>query len=162
MIDSSLLRGNRLTTAGATEEVFFDAVRAGDVATTSALLDRHADLVHARAEGGTALHVAAWENRPLIAELLLDRGADLDARDDRHEMLPIAWANEHGHMQMVRRLRERGAFVPFQLCAAFGLLDGLAEAIAADGSRIDEVRGYGTALHFAALWGQSEAVELLL
>jgi len=162
MIDRSTVGGNRLTTPLEPTAALFNKIRAGDLEAVADLLDRHPELANAVEDGGTALHVAAWENRPRIAGLLLDAGADLDARDARHGMLPIAWANEHGHMKMVRFLYGRGAFVPFQLAAAFGLIEVLTHAIEADGDRINEVRGYGTALHFAALWGRPAVVKLLL
>jgi len=142
---------------------FFEAVDRGDERGVANLLDMQPSLIRQRsADGGTALHVAAWEGHLGLIDLLLGRGADLDARDDRHGMLPIAWANEHGHMAVVRDLAGRGALVPFQLLAAFGLLDRLARALDADPQQIDEQRGFGTALHFAALWGQPEAVQMLL
>ena len=140
----------------------FDAVRAGDVPALRAALARRPALANARLEGATPLHVAAWENRPDVATVLLDAGAKLDAHDDRHGMLPIAWANERGHMAMVGFLRGRGAHVPFQLLAAFGLVEDLKTEIDADPGQIDEARGFGTALHFASVWGQAEAARILI
>ncbi len=143
-------------------KALFEAVEAGDVRTVTSVLDRDPSLVSSRMDGATALHFAAWEDRADVADVLLERGADIDAVDSQHGMLPIAWANEHGHMEMVSHLHRQGASVPFQLAAAFGLIAVVREALREDPAVLDQAHGYGTALHFAALWGQPEVVRLLL
>jgi len=42
------------------------------------------------------------------------------------------------------------------------MLERVREILDAEPSRIDEVSGYGTALHFASLWGHPEVVTFLL
>lgn len=143
-------------------EAFLLAVRKGDARAVSTMLDRDASLIDTRMDGATALHFAAWEDHAAVVDVLLDRGADIDALDAEHGMLPIAWANEHGHMDLVRHLHQRGASVPFQLAAAFGLIDEVSDRLREDPTVLNEPRGYGTALHFAALWGQPSVVRLLL
>src|SRR5947208_3352296 len=57
----------------------FDAIRAGDAARVSALLDGDPSLAGARDDSGVpALAVARYNGKTEIAELLLERGAPLD------------------------------------------------------------------------------------
>jgi len=58
---------------------FFDAIRGGDIAAVTALLDGDPSLVDARDENGVpALATAKYHGRADIANLLLSRGASLD------------------------------------------------------------------------------------
>lgn len=45
-----------------------------------------------RDDGATALHAAAYSGRPDLVRRLAERGADLDARDDRRAATPVDWA----------------------------------------------------------------------
>ncbi len=61
------------------ESDFFQAVRAGDRARVSALLDEDGGLANARAENGLpAVITAMYHHEPDIADLLAERGAELD------------------------------------------------------------------------------------
>ncbi len=59
--------------------------------------------------GRTALHHYAGRGDVPNARLALERGADVDALDDRHRGTPLAWAARRGHGEMVRFLLARGA-----------------------------------------------------
>jgi hypothetical protein len=43
-------------------------------------------------EGATALHTAGYTGSAAVVRMLLDRGADLDARDARWSSTPLGWA----------------------------------------------------------------------
>jgi hypothetical protein len=43
-------------------------------------------------EGATALHAAGYTGSAAVVRMLLDRGADLDARDARWSSTPLGWA----------------------------------------------------------------------
>jgi RNA polymerase sigma factor (sigma-70 family) len=45
--------------------------------------------------GGTALHLAAWTDRRALIDLLVEHGADLQARDARYGGTPADWAEEN-------------------------------------------------------------------
>jgi ankyrin repeat protein len=65
---------------------FFEAAEEGDVELLRSLLNQHPALVHAgnpaaRHERWTALHTAAKAGHVDAVRLLLDRGADLNARE---------------------------------------------------------------------------------
>jgi len=51
----------------------------------------------------------ANSHRVRCAELLLDAGARLDARDEDHRSTPLAWATRRGHTEVADRLRRAGA-----------------------------------------------------
>jgi hypothetical protein len=87
---------------------FFSAVERGDGDVVRALIASDAGLVRARDEqGATALHVAAFHGHRTIVELLLDAGADLNARDETYTGTPAGWAIHH--------LRERGALLGVEI-----------------------------------------------
>lgn len=54
-------------------------------------------------DGGSALGWAASEGRHLVAELLLEAGAAVDARDD-DDASPLLWAASEGHLKVLQLL----------------------------------------------------------
>ena len=46
----------------------------------------------ASSSGGTLLHWAAWEGKARMARWLLDRGANPEARDSKHQLTAAGWA----------------------------------------------------------------------
>jgi ankyrin repeat protein len=82
------------------------------------LVDREPSLVHARGgDGKTPLHYAVT---PEIAQYLIDRGADLNARDVDHESTPAQYLVRDAP-DVTRLLVERGAW--FDIFIAVGLRD---------------------------------------
>jgi ankyrin repeat protein len=59
--------------------------------------------------GVTALHHFARRGHEETAGIYLDRGADIDARDEDLSSTPLAWAAKHGQEGMVAFLLRRGA-----------------------------------------------------
>jgi ankyrin repeat protein len=143
-------------------EEFFAAVRARAVDRARTLLAGDPRLATARSEGATALHFAAMTDDRSMADLLVDAGADLNARDDAYQMTPIGWANEEGHEQMVRYLYGRGAEVDLHQAAAYGLGDLIKSRVQHSRRQVNAVVGGWTPLQLATLWGHPEVVELLL
>ena len=87
---------------------FFAAVSRGDRDSAAKMLD--ADSTLARAiddEGATALHHAAFNGYRDIVEMLLNAGADINARDKTHGATPAGWA--------IHYLRERGALLAIEI-----------------------------------------------
>src|SRR5919107_358137 len=72
----------------------FDAARAGDVATLTALLDAHPHKLHARKPPyeWTLLHIAAHAGRLAAVELLLRRGLDVNVRERGDDTYAMHWA----------------------------------------------------------------------
>jgi ankyrin repeat protein len=85
-----------------------DAVQRGAAGQVAAILQRNPDLVNQRdAEGATALHFAAFHGHSEVAELLVKRGADINARDGKFKATPAGWA--------IESLREMGGLLGIEL-----------------------------------------------
>ncbi|KAK0707798.1 ankyrin repeat-containing domain protein [Lasiosphaeris hirsuta] len=121
----------------------------------------------------TALHHFAWKgDDPTVLELLLEHGADINAKDDfdtsplhtllRRREVPLA---------LLKAFVERGADInaedkhsvrPLQSASLFGELEALKIIAAAGLSEIDDLDNDGdTALHQAAIGGHAECVRFL-
>src|SRR5579863_2686064 len=85
-----------------------DAAGRGDLDSVRATLKQHPELASARdGEGATALHYAALGGHRAVAELLVESGADVNARDSTFGATPAGWAIEY--------LRELGGFLGIEL-----------------------------------------------
>jgi ankyrin repeat protein len=102
---------------------FFSEVERGDVETVRAMVAAAPRLVRVRdAKGATALHVAAFHGHRAIVELLLEAGADINARDGTFGATPAGWA--------IEPLRERGALLGAEIeDALFAIRRGDAESL---------------------------------
>ena len=88
-------------------------------------------------DGSTPLHFAALIGHVEIVRLLLQNGADVNAKD-RWDMTPLQWAASQGHVDILHLLVETGVDLEVQ---------------ANNGSR---------ALHFAALHGHLPFIQELI
>ncbi len=93
------------------------AARLGMLDKLKELISANPELVHARGgDGQTPLHFASTVE---IAEFLLDRGADIDARDVDHESTAAQYLVQ-SHPEVVRCLIRRGARTDILMAAAIG------------------------------------------
>ena len=79
-----LIANHRLTSKGNAERRLLEASRSGEVEVVRAILGKHAHLVNCRDVDGrqsTPLHFAAGYNRLEVVQCLLERGADVHAKD---------------------------------------------------------------------------------
>jgi ankyrin repeat protein len=139
-----------------------EAVSKGEVDAAREMIDAHPELVRADKGGATPLHYAAIHGQRESVDLLIDRGADLEALDDEYGAAPIGWANEKGHLALVGHMRARGARLSLHMAAAFGFLEDVDHLARAHPEQVNLLVGYGAPLHLAALWGHAEVVERLL
>jgi hypothetical protein len=86
---------------------FWEAVRKGDLAAVTALLDKGADVNAKFRYGSTALFKAAERGHTAIVKLLLARGADVTVRDTFYGATAMTWALSNGHVETVRALLEK-------------------------------------------------------
>ena len=91
----------------------FAAAKQGDSARLGALLDAHPEKVAVRSEPyqHTLLHAAAQAGQLATVNLLLERGADVNAREQGDNTYPMHWAAAAGSVEVVRRLIEAGGDV---------------------------------------------------
>jgi uncharacterized protein len=94
----------------------FEAAALGMVPRLRSLLDADASLVGAWSEDGfTALHFAAFFGHPEAAKLLVERGADLEARSTNRDFAldaaPLHSAAAAGQLEVCRVLLDAGADV---------------------------------------------------
>jgi len=93
------------------------AARLGMRGTLETLLAERPELVHARGgDGQTPLHFASTVD---IAQLLLERGADFDARDIDHESTPAQYMVRE-RQEVARFLVARGCRTDILMAAALG------------------------------------------
>jgi ankyrin repeat protein len=89
-------------------ERLIEAAGRGDVEGVRAIVQSHPELVNERDEiGATALHHAAFCGQRLVAEHLIQNGAEINARDAKFSATPAGWAIEY--------LREMGGLLGIEL-----------------------------------------------
>jgi len=122
-------------------------------------------------DGWTPLHEAAGKgHNKEVAELLIDNGADVNARDEDGDT-PLDWADRRNQTATTALLRKHGGktgeelgagITPLQQVARDGHKE-IAELLIAEGADVNAKNDYGwTPLHWAASRGHKEIVELLI
>ncbi len=90
-------------------EALRDAAFAGDLGRVRALLEAGTPVDAAARYGQTALFFAAEKGHLEVVRLLVDRGADINARNRFFQASALSMALEGGHLPVARFLLERGA-----------------------------------------------------
>jgi len=86
----------------------FSAVASGNAGRVRELLAKDPGAARVKDDdGATALHYATLNGHREIAEVLLQSGADVNARDDRFNATPTGWAIEY--------LREGGGLLAIEI-----------------------------------------------
>ena len=148
------------------------AVRAGDVSAVTAILDERPELVNVREDllererpsdepGMSLLHLAVAEGRAAIAELLVARGAPLDARN-RGGRTALHDCFELGRVDIARMLIDRGAAVDACAAAAYGDHDRLEAILRADPDRANDLTTGLSPLGWAGYARDARSAEILL
>ena len=85
----------------------YEAVRKGDLAAVTTLLDQGADVNAKFRYGTTALFKAAERGHLEIVKLLLARGADVTVKDTFYGANAVYWALDGNHVDVVSALLEK-------------------------------------------------------
>ena len=90
-------------------EQLYDAVRKGDAAAVTTLLDKGADVNARFRYGATALFKAAERGNVEVTKVLIDRGADVKVKDTFYNATAMTWALDGNHVEVVRLLLQKDA-----------------------------------------------------
>ena len=123
-----------------TDYMLKQAVSNGDIATVQACIAAGLQLDKYYEAGETLLVTAAKKGHAAIVKLLLEKGANVDQRDQQYGSTALMFAAENGHSETCKVLLNRGADV--------------------NQGKTDD--GFTTALMFAAHGGHSETCQVLL
>lgn len=148
------------------------AVRAGDVAAVTAILDAEPELVHAAEDlhqrerpsdepGMSLLHLAVAEGHLPMARLLIARGAPLDVRN-RGGRTALHDCFELGRDAIARLLIDSGATVDVCAAAAFGEHERLRAILRDDPAAANDLSTGLTPLGWAGYACDTEAAEILI
>jgi len=86
---------------------FWEAVRKGDAASVTALLDKGAEVNARFRYGTTALFKAAERGNLEIVKILLARGADVTVKDTFYGATAITWSLQNDHLDVTKELLEK-------------------------------------------------------
>jgi ankyrin repeat protein len=116
---------------------FFDVVLFGEPAEIRERLQQDKSLAMATDKYGfTALHVLMTEDRPQVAQILIDAGADVNARNDQ-QMTPLHLAQHRSLVELLVKhgadlnSRAQGGVTPLHVAASEGADTGSIEVIEA-------------------------------
>jgi ankyrin repeat protein len=148
-----------------------EAVKAGRFEEVRSLLEINPQLARIPDENGmTPLHWASVSGRKDIAELLIEKGADLNIKD-KWNLTPLSRANQLGRRGVVNLLLERGVELPsdlrdIQKHAHYAAVKGHIKLFEQLMQRSEEANlknpEGGSFLHSAAEGGAKDIAEMLL
>ena len=93
----------------ALNERLWNAARAGDVAAVAKALDEGAEINSGNRYKAGALFFAADKGHVEVIKLLLERGADINAKDTFYGFQPLALALSNRHVDAALLLLQRGS-----------------------------------------------------
>ena len=90
----------------------WEAVRKGDAASVTALLDKGADVNAKFRYGTTALFKASERGHTEIVKILLARGADASVKDTFYKATAMTWALDGKHVDVVSCCSKKCQMMP--------------------------------------------------
>lgn len=157
--------------AAAIDSRLVDAEKKSDRASVRSLIRQHIDVNSTAADGDAALHWAAYWDDLETAQLLMQSGANVNARN-RYGVTPLSLACTNGNAPMIDLLLKAkadanlalpGGETPLMTAARTGKPDALKLLLVhgVDVKAKDDERGQ-TALMWAAAEGNAAAVNMLI
>jgi ankyrin repeat protein len=157
--------------AAGAQDRLIDAIKANDVGTVRALLDKRTDVNVVQADGTTALHWAVDRDAAEIVQLLVRAGANIKATN-RYGVTPLWLASLNGNAATIGMLLEAGADANtgsaegetvLMVAARTGKVDAVSALLArgADPDAKENWRGQ-TALMWAAAEGHAAVIQTLV
>jgi uncharacterized protein len=156
--------------AAASDTLLADAAEKGEFDKLRTLIERQVDMNEAQADGMTALHWAAYHDRPIEAKLLVDAGAQVQSMN-RYGVTPLALACQNGNGELVELLLTEGADPNDSLPSGETVLMtasrtgrlGPVESLLSRGANVNaQERNGQTALMWASAEGHAGVVEALI
>jgi len=149
-----------------------NAVHAGDLDTMRRILDGHPELVNAgtdlpRRERPSdtltmrLIHLAIVEGKLDVLRLLIERGADLNARN-ADGRLPLHDCFELNHDDFAKVLLEAGAVPDVCAAAAYGMYDQLQQILKADPASANDLTTGNSPLGWSAYGHQPRSATILV
>ncbi len=149
-----------------------NAVHAGDLGTIRQVLDRHPEMVNAAADlprldrpsdtlSMRLLHLAIAEAKGDVLRLLIERGADFNARN-ADGRLPLHDCFELNHDDFAKILLDAGAIPDVCTAAASGMHDHLEQILKRDPASANDLTTGNSALGWAAYGHQPTSATILL
>ena len=154
-----VLRTNAIRLYGF-KSTIHQAADAGDLAKVKAFIREGVD-VNTNVHGCTPLHCAVRYGHKEVAELLIAKGADVNAKDTKGR-IPIDLAINKGQIDIAKLLASKSGDVSLHTAAYVGDLQKVDKLIA-DGANVNaKDQKDQTALHYAAKAGGIPVAELLI
>lgn len=99
------------------EKTIYVAAAQGDIESVKTMLKKDPNLASALAanDGWSALHWAAYMDRPDVIKLLIENGADVNIRDGINNVTPLFWAVRKGRLDAAKLLIDKGADVKIKM-----------------------------------------------
>jgi len=149
-----------------------NAVHAGDLETIRKVLEAHPELVNASADlprvdrpsdtlAMRLIHLAIAEGKIDVLRLLIERGADLNARN-ADGRLPLHDCFELNHDDYAKILLDAGAVPDVCTAAAYGMHDQLRQILEADPATANDLTTGNSPLGWAAFGHQPRSATLLI
>ena len=149
----------------------FDAVRADDLDSIKALIERNPQIVYEKDDQkSTPLHWAVKVNHPEILKYLIEKGADVNALD-MNNYTPLGMATERRQLALIKTLISAGADVnlkgasgwpPLRYSIYYNYLEAF-EIIVNQGADLNEKDYVGkTPLYFACMGDREGILKTLL